>query len=715
MPQLNPAERDPEILYNTMIRNRDKSQLNSPAQYLKGVGPKVARLLRKLGVETIEDLIHFFPRSYEDRTNIKPIARLRPSDFEVIKGEIRSIDHQLIRNRFSVLKGIISDSSGSIQAVWFNQPYLTRLFRKGMKLILSGKIEYSSFERVLQVSVRDFEIDTGQNPIIAPVYPLTEGLYPRKMRTIIENALRNHLEEIEEWLPDEIRVKYGLSDLKQAVHSLHFPQRMSEIEPARRRLAFDDFFIFQLGLGLRKKTIKATKGISFNVDQNVLKDFKSSLSFKLTSAQERVLLDILSDMQSPHPMNRLLQGDVGSGKTVVAALAALVAIENGYQAAIMAPTEILAQQHYSKLTKLLKDFEFKTSLLTGSTNKKRGIKDKGRRMHLFVGTHALIQGRVSFEKLGLVIIDEQHRFGVLQRANLVKKGITPDVLVMSATPIPRSLALTLYGEMDRSVIDEMPPARIPVKTYFVPEDKRNSAYEFMRQRIKEGQQIFIVCPLVEESDPPSLRHSSQLRRTKKIDDLKAAMDEAGRLQKDVFPEFRVGLMHGRLKSDEKDKIMKNFKSGKIQILVSTTVIEVGIDVPNATVMVIEHAERFGLSQLHQLRGRIGRGSEQSFCFLIADARTAEARTRVKAMLDSTDGFHVAEVDLRLRGPGDFYGTRQSGLPNFRVADIIRDEKVLREARAAAFELIIKDLESACNIWKSQGKKAKGALAGAALN
>lgn len=675
-------------------------KLDTPVQYLKGVGPKVAKLFKKLGVATIEDLIYFFPRSYEDRTNIKRIGEIQSSDNEVIKGEVISIDHQLTRNRFSVIKAQISDRSGTIQAVWFNQPYLTKLLRKGMRLIISGKVEFSAFDGIMQISVRDFEIDTGVNPKIVPIYPLTEGLYPKKIRSLIEYVLRNHLTEITEWMPKKLIAKYALVDLSEAIQTLHFPEKMAMVESARRRLAFDDFFVFQLGLGLRRSKLKKAKGISFEVDQKVLTEFKSSLPFKLTAAQEKVLADILSDMKSAHPMNRLLQGDVGSGKTIVATLAALVAISNGFQVAIMAPTEILAQQHYTKLSHLLKESKLKVKLLTGSTKRSRKSSTSSVKENLIIGTHALIQEKVSFENLGLVIIDEQHRFGVLQRANLVKKGITPDVLVMSATPIPRSMALTLYGDLDRSIIDEMPPGRPPIKTYFVPENKRKDSYEFMRKLIEEGRQIFVVCPLVEESE--------------KVD-LKAAMDEAERLQDEIFPEFKVGLLHGRLKGEEKDKIMKKFAAGKIQILVSTTVIEVGIDIPNATVMVVEHAERFGLAQLHQLRGRIGRGDKQSHCFLLAEAKTQDARTRIKAMLDSNDGFCIAEVDLKLRGPGDYYGTRQSGLPNFRVADIINDDKILKEARTAAFEMIAKDIESARNIWKSQGEKIKGAAAGATLN
>ncbi|MBU0671637.1 MAG: ATP-dependent DNA helicase RecG [Candidatus Margulisbacteria bacterium] len=673
--------------------------LQTPVQYLKGVGPRAAMLLKKLGVLTVEDLIYFFPRDYDDRTQVALISELTSADYQVIRGEIIDIRQQLTRNHFSVLKLKIADHSGSIQAVSFNQPYLARLFRPGMKLIISGKLEFSSFEGINQFIVRDYEIDTGVNPKIVPLYPLTKGLFPKKLRNIAKTALDNCLADIEEWLPEELRLKHKLCGLCEAIEHLHFPAKLSQTVPARRRLAFDDFFIFQLGLGLRQSRIKAEAGISYNIDQRMLNDLQEALPFKLTSAQERVLKEIQADMQSNHPMNRLLQGDVGSGKTIIAALSSLLAIHNGYQVALMAPTEILAQQHYDKIIRLPGYQKIRVGLLTGATRKNKQV-EKLDKHDLIIGTHALIQDKVNFEKLGLVIIDEQHRFGVQQRAQLVKKGVNPDFLVMTATPIPRSLALTLYGDLDRSVIDELPPGRTPVKTYFVPEDKRRGAYEFMRQQIKAGRQVFIVCPLVEESS--------------KVD-LKAALDEAERLQRDIFPELTVGLLHGRLKSEAKDQVMKQFKDGQIQILVSTTVIEVGIDIPNATVMVVEHAERFGLSQLHQLRGRIGRGAKQSHCFLLADAKSQESRARIKAMIDSTDGFQLAEVDLKLRGPGDFYGIRQSGLPNFRVADIIMDEKILREARKAAFDLIEEDVNSARNIWQSQGQKVKGAVAGATLN
>lgn len=641
-------------------------KLETPAQFVKGVGPKVAKLLLKLEVETVLDLLYFFPRDYEDRSLIKPIARLQPSENEIIRAEITSVTHQLTRNRFSILKADLSDSSGSISAVWFNQPFLMRSLRRGMKLIVSGKVEFSTYEHALQLSVKDFEIDTGENVKIVPHYPTTQGLYPKAIRNITKTVLSNYLSLIEEYLPAIFLKTHKLIGLQKAIQTLHYPEDLKEIEPAHRRLAFDDFFLFQLELGLRQKTVQQQKGIVFKVDQDQLLVAENSLPFKLTAAQKRVLQEILQDFGGGHPMNRLLQGDVGSGKTIVAALAASAAVKNGYQVAIMAPTEILAQQHFKKLSDTLLPLGVSVGLITAN------VKDKTVKNDVTIGTHALIEEKIIFKKLGFVIVDEQHRFGVLQRLDLIEKGSNPHVLVMTATPIPRSLALILYGDLDRSIIDEMPPGRTPIKTHFVTNAKRKSAYNFLRERMLEGRQVFVVCPLVEQSE--SL-------------DLKAAKDEAELLQREVFPEFKVGLLHGRMSGDEKEKIMADFHHNKINLLVSTTVIEVGIDIPNATVMVIEHAERFGLSQLHQLRGRIGRGSEQSYCFMIADPKTPESKARIKAMLDSNDGFYIAEVDLQLRGPGEVLGLRQSGLPSFRVADIIKDEKILQEARIAAFKLI----------------------------
>ncbi|MBU0572979.1 MAG: ATP-dependent DNA helicase RecG [Candidatus Margulisbacteria bacterium] len=663
--------------------------LETPVQYLKGVGPKLARIFSKLDILSVEDLLYFFPRDYEDRSNPTPMASLNAGHSVLVRGEIVKIDAKNSHQKIAVVKATLADSTGQIKAVWFNQPYLTKLFRYGMRLFVSGRVEYNPFESGLQLNVRDFEIDNGLPLSIVPIYPLTEGLYQKKVRLLVNTALDVFLGQIIDPLPPHILQKYSLPGLRDAVKDMHLPQSKSKVERARKRLVFEDFFVFQLGLALRQRVLKETvEGRSFRIDGELFNRFSSELPFELTSAQKRVLEEIKTDMASNCPMKRLLQGDVGSGKTIVATAAAVIAAQNDMQTAFMAPTEILAQQHFEKTKKLLAKLKIKAALLTGASSaaEKKRIAEGLRtgKISIVIGTHALIQEKIDFKALGLALVDEQHRFGVMQRTELLKKGVNlsagahgtpPDMLFMTATPIPRSLALTLYGDLDRSVIDELPPGRTPVKTYFVPEQKRVSSYEFMREQINEGRQIYFVYPLVEESEEM---------------DLKNATDEAQRLQNEIFPEFKIGLVHGRIKGDEKENIMGQFKSGKINILVSTTVIEVGIDVPNASVMVIEHVERFGLSQLHQLRGRVGRGASLSYCFLVGDPRTPESRQRVKAMLESTDGFHIAEVDLRLRGPGDFCGVRQSGLPNFRMADIIRDNAILKTARQAAFEHLAKD-------------------------
>ncbi|MFA4844860.1 MAG: ATP-dependent DNA helicase RecG [Candidatus Margulisiibacteriota bacterium] len=651
-----------------------EKELQTPVQFVKGVGPKLANVFARLGVRTVEDLLYYVPREWEDRTSLPPIVRLRQADLAVVRGEISRVEHQQTRGRFSILKVYLTDKTATIQAVFFNQPFLQRIFRRGMTLIVSGRVEFSKYDGLLQLLTRDYEIDTGEVLKIVPKYSLTEGLYPKKLRSVIKTVMEKYLSEVRD---ERARV---------AIKTLHQPEKITEIEPARAYLAYSELFIFQLGLLLHRQQLKTElRGRVFKIEETAVAEFCQQLPFKLTGAQERVLADIYNDLKEGRPMNRLLQGDVGSGKTVIAALAAFIAVRNGCQAAILAPTEILANQHYAKLTELFAPFKLKIELLTGAT-----VTDELRaaipEQDIIIGTHALIETKIKFRDLGLVVIDEQHRFGVHQRSALTRKGVAPHLLVMTATPIPRSLALTLYGDLDRSVIDELPPGRVPIRSYYVPEGKRAGANDFIREKLRAGRQAYVVCPLVEESDEL---------------DLKAASDEADRLQKDIFPEFRVGLLHGRMKSEDKAKVMKKFLEGKIQLLVSTTVIEVGIDVANATLMVIEHAERFGLSQLHQLRGRIGRGSEESYCFLVGNPKTVEARARLKAMIETTDGFAIAEADLRLRGPGEMFGARQSGLPNFRVADIIRDEQLLTQARAAALELIEEDPKSARDRWESQ--------------
>ena len=655
--------------------------LSSPIQYVKGVGPKIAKLFSRLGVETVSDLVFFFPRDYFDRSSISPIAKVDQDQQVIIRGSITKVSHHKTRGGFSILKATIMDKTGVLNAVWFNQPYLSNILKRGTKILASGKAQFNSYSGEMELNIRDWEIIEEKETLpIMPKYPLTEGLFQKKTRNIVDQALSACLSQVKDPLPERIKDKYGLADLRSSIRVLHFPPAMEMVKPAHRRLAFDDFFIFQLGLLYRRAAYNNNvKGIRFEPEGELVSKFLSDMPFKLTRSQERVFSEIANDMSDEHPMARLLQGDVGSGKTVVAMLAALIAVQSGYQAAIMVPTEILAAQHFKRISEMISRLDLRIDMLVSSIGAARR-KDvlerlsKGK-IDIIIGTHAVIEEDVNFKNLGLVIIDEQHRFGVVQRASLGRKGQNPDILVMTATPIPRSLALTLFGDLDRSVIDELPPGRTPVQTIFVDDAKRARAYEFIRQEVSAGRQVFVVCPLIEESE---------------VLDLKAAKLEAENLQKKVFPEFKVGLLHGRLKADEKDRIMRQFGSGEIKILVSTTVIEVGIDYPNASIMFIEHAERFGLAQLHQLRGRIGRGAAKSYCLLSGDIRSDDAKARMKAMLSSTDGFKIAEEDLKIRGPGDFWGQRQAGLPTFRIADIIIDADILGSARAAAEDVLKED-------------------------
>jgi ATP-dependent DNA helicase RecG len=599
--------------------------------------------------------------------------------------------------RRKIYKMVVEDSSGRIMLKWFhfNEKYLSRRYQKGEKIVVSGEVTLDTYDSLgLQVIHPDIEtLDNGSSDLVhlgrvVPVYPLTEGFYQKTVRSVMKTVVDTHAHLYPEILPDSLLKKKGLMPLSEALKELHFPEKETDITllnegrtAAHRRIVFNEFFLLELGLGLRKNHIKKeTAGISYEPKNILTEKLKSLLPFTFTGSQKRVLEEIFEDMKKPRPMNRLLQGDVGSGKTVVALMALLRAVENGYQGATMVPTEILAEQHHFNIRALAEKLGITTSLLTsGAKGKKRKeiVEEISLgKTDIVIGTHALIQGDISFKNLGLVIIDEQHRFGVMQRAMLKKKGYNPDVLIMTATPIPRTLAMTVYGDLDVSVIDEMPKDRLPVLTKVFFDNKRADIYSFIREEIRKKRQAFIVLPLVEETEKS---------------DLKAATEMASYLGTEIFPELRVGLLHGRMKSEEKENIMKQFKEREIDILVSTTVIEVGMDISNASVMVIEHAERFGLPQLHQMRGRVGRGPYQSYCFLmVKHPVTDEGKKRLSAMRETTNGFIIAEKDLEIRGPGEFFGTKQSGLPELIYANIIRDQKILGEARKEAFLLIETD-------------------------
>ncbi len=636
-----------------------------------------------MNLVTVEDALFHLPSRHEDRSQLVPLARITPGESRTCAGTIRGVSPPPRGRSRRPLSVLLGDGSGFLTAVWFNQPYLERVFKRGVRLVVHGKVgRYSGGP--IQMQVKDYELveegddETLHTGRLVPVYRLTQGLTQRPLRSLMKRLLDGYAHLVADPLPDALRARHGLSEIAVALRAGHFPQTTAEQESAHRRLVFDDCFLLQLGLAIRRHRQGRQRGLSLNPPGALARGLRRSLPFSLTDAQERVWQEIRTDMASPYPMNRLLQGDVGSGKTVVAALAVLTAVEAGHQAAFMAPTEILAEQHLATLGPLLGPLGVPVALLTN------GVKGKARAeliasaaagaLPCVVGTHALVQEGVSWKNLGLAVVDEQHRFGVAQRATLRGKGESPDVLVMTATPIPRTLALTLYGDLDVSVLDQLPPGRKPVVTVARGEGKRRAIYDFLRGEVAAGRQVYVVCPLVEESEAT---------------DLRAATEMAERLQR-AFPDLRVGLLHGRMASGDKDHVMREFKDGAIQMLVSTTVIEVGIDVPNASVMLIEHAERFGLSQLHQLRGRVGRGPWKSYCILLSDARSDDARRRIAAMTETNDGFRIAEVDLSVRGPGDFFGTRQSGLPELRVADLLRDAAVLEQARADAIALVQRD-------------------------
>jgi ATP-dependent DNA helicase RecG len=662
-------------------------RLDTPLQFLKGVGPQRAKLYEKLGLETVGDALLHLPRRHEDRSQLTPLGRLSVGpEPRTCAGTVAGVSPPP-RGRPQVpLFVTLRDATGFLRAVWFGQPYLARVFQRGQRLILHGKIQPPNRgSGALEMRVEDYEIvedaedETLHTGRLVPVYPSTAGLQQRPLRALMKRLVDAHAATVPEPLPAPVLARRHLLPLGDALRVGHFPATETERAAGMRRLIFDDFLILEVGLAIRRSREGRRPGLSLNPPGELARRLRAGLPFALTAAQERVWKEIRADMAAPYPMNRLLQGDVGSGKTLVACLAIVTAVEAGYQAALMAPTEILAEQHALTLGRLLTPLGVDVTVLTNAT---RG---KARRERLealragavgcVVGTHALVQKSVGFKRLGLAVVDEQHRFGVVQRAVLRGKGESPDVLVMTATPIPRTLALTLYGDLDVSVLDEMPPGRQRIVTGVRDEKGRPRVYAFVREQMQAGRQAYVVYPLVEESEAL---------------DLRAATDMASRLQTEIFPEFRVGLLHGRMSFGEKDAVMAEFRSGDIQLLVSTTVIEVGIDVPNATVMLVEHAERFGLSQLHQLRGRVGRGSEKSYCILMSQAASEDARRRLAAMEETTDGFRIAEADLGIRGPGDFIGTRQSGLPSFRVADLVRDAGLLEEARKEAFTLVARD-------------------------
>ncbi len=665
--------------------------LTTPLMYLKGVGPARAEMLETKGLRTVEDLLAYPPFRYEDRTNVKAIAQLAPGEMATVIAEVRTARAAGYRRRdLGLFEATFSDASRAILAgKWFHGAYLAGVIAPGQKIALYGKVEFDTYSGELTMLHPEFEIlaeDEEDATLhlgrIVPIYEAAAKVTTRVFRRLVWHALER-LKPVPETLPESIRERLRLPGLWDAIRQVHFPPESSDLRllnafrsPAQQRLIFEEFFWLECGLTLKHKQGRARPGIAFELTDRVRERVKQMLPFKPTGAQKRVLGEIARDMAAPSPMSRLLQGDVGSGKTLVAAEAAIIAIENGYQVAVLAPTEILATQHYFYFKWLFSKLGYTVALLTGSMSKKE--KELFKRalaagvIHLAAGTHALIEEDVEFQRLGLAVVDEQHRFGVMQRLKFMEKGTHPDVLVMTATPIPRTLALTLYGDLDVSVLDEMPPGRKPIVTKHVTEDRIEQVWSFVQKQVEAGRQAYVVYPVIEESETQAM---------------KAAEKMYAHLSQAVFPQFRIGLMHGRLPASEKESVMERFKNGEVQVLVSTTVIEVGIDVPNAAVMVIEQAERFGLSQLHQLRGRVGRGAEQSYCILVTGKLNDIGRERIRAMVDSNDGFQIAEMDLKLRGPGEFFGTRQAGLPAFRIANIMRDLELLEQARREAAEFV----------------------------
>lgn len=642
-------------------------------RFLKGVGEKRAELLRKKGIDTVGALLRFYPRAYLDWQNITPISECHEGENVCVRAEITSpVKTANIRRGMTLYKFSAADDSGVIEVTLFNRKYLAENLREGRSYLFYGKLGYGITLRQMSSP----EIMPAEYMGIEPVYAATEGLSSKTIEKIMKNALV-YTDSMQDAIPDGIRKKNGLCDFKTALKSIHFPLERQALESAKRRLVFEELFVLQTGLLFLKRRRRALAGCT--VKENLLDEFKKTLSFKLTGAQERVINECLTDMMSPRPMNRLIQGDVGSGKTAVAAALMYISAGNGFQSALMAPTELLAEQHFKTLCKITENSGIKCALLTGSLTKKQ--KDevkaglKSGEIKVAVGTHALLTDDVEFESLGLVVTDEQHRFGVGQRGRLSSKGNNPHTLVMSATPIPRTLGLIIYGDLDISIIDEYPAGRQKIATYCVDSSYNARVYNYIKKFIAEGRQAYIVCPLVDENEALGIKSASEYYEE---------------LSENQFKDYTVGLLHGKMKPKDKESVMRRFAAGEIQLLISTTVIEVGIDVPNAALMVIENAERFGLSQLHQLRGRIGRGEYSSACILISDVKSGDTKRRLDVIKNNTDGFKIADEDLKLRGPGDFLGSRQHGLPDMKIADIFADRETLHSAGKEAEELLRRD-------------------------
>ncbi|HPX61579.1 MAG TPA: ATP-dependent DNA helicase RecG [Deltaproteobacteria bacterium] len=677
-----------------------RKNLQTQMQFIRGVGPKLSEILARRGVRSVEDALYLLPHRYEDRRELRPILRLRPGVSEVFSGRVISADLTTTKGGRRFFEAVVADDSGSVTLKWFNSnpTFMRRIWKNGRMGVFSGEVIQYGYQREVHhpdvewlAEGQDVKALLAADPVnfgrIVPVYPLTDGLNQKVMRKVMRGVVDGFLDNVQELIPAPILEPVHLPGLRHSLREVHQPVADAQLEElnsgstaAHRAIAFDEFFFWELGLALKRRGVTLEDGIAFQVTHRYTKQLARLLPFELTAAQRRVLTEIKNDMMAPHPMHRLVQGDVGSGKTLVALMAALVAVENGYQVAIMAPTEILAEQHWHTVHHWCSELGIATVLITA------GMKGKLKRealervadgsAQIVIGTHAVIQDKVEFYRLGLGIVDEQHRFGVLQRGILKKKGANPDILVMTATPIPRTLAMTLFGDLALSVIDELPSGRTPVETKICLESRRSQVYELVRSEVKQGRQAYIIYPLVEETEKS---------------DLKAATQMSEHLAADIFPDLRVGLLHGRMTPEEKESVMASFKARHLDILVATTVIEVGIDVPNATVMVVEHAERFGLSQLHQLRGRVGRGVGRSRCILLTPGKLSEdGERRLRVMESTCDGFRIAEEDLEIRGPGDFLGTRQSGMPDFRVANILRDANILELARKAAFSLLEAD-------------------------